>query len=206
MKSSWQVVDLFEDLVAKFAGAKYGVAVDCCTHAIYLSLKYWKVALDTKCPDYIEVPKMTYVSVPAMIKHAGFKIKFVDKTWTGRYKLEPSFVVDGACRWKKGMYIPGTLYCISFGSKKKLSTGKGGMILTDDLYAVNWLKKMRYAGRESQKYFDIKDIDLLGWHMYMLPETAARGVEEFYSMPDEVLDFGSNENRLDLSKFTAFKE
>ena len=205
MKSSWEVVELFEKLIADFAGAKYGVAVDCCSNALYLSMLYWKKAMDTKCPAYIEIPKHTYLSVPAMAIHAGLNVKFTDKQWSGNYKLEPSFVVDGACRWKRNMYIQDTMYCMSFGSKKKLSTGKGGMILTNCEHAMKWFKKMRYAGRETQKYMDIKDIDVVGWHMYMQPEVAARGVEEFYSMPEELPDFGSSENRLDLSKFTAFK-
>ena len=205
MKSSWEVVELFETVVADFSGAKYGVAVDCCTHAIFLSLKYYKEATYTKCPDYVEIPKMTYVAVPAAAINAGFKIKFTDEKWSGTYMFNPTNVVDGAGRWHKNMYQPGTIHCLSFGSKKKLSTGKGGMILTDDEHAVKWLKKMRYAGRETEKYFDITDIDVLGWHMHMTPEIAARGVEEFFSMPEAVADFGSSENRLDLSKFSAFK-
>lgn len=205
MKSNQEVIEKFEELVSGFAGAKYGVAVDCCSHAIYLSLRWWKHAMDTYCPDYVEVPKMTYVSVPAMAIHAGYKVKFTDKEWSGNYKLDPTMVVDGAGRWKKGMYIPGSLYCVSFHYKKKLSTGKGGMILTDDFEAVKWLRKARFAGRDVEGYFDIKDIDVLGWHMQMTPETAARGIEEFYSLDDEYPDFGSSENRLDLSKFSAFK-
>ena len=35
-----EVVTMFENKVAKFAGAKYGVAVDCCHMIIYL--KYFK--------------------------------------------------------------------------------------------------------------------------------------------------------------------
>ena len=36
------VIDAFEKKVAAFAGAKYGVAVDCCTHGVFLSLQYLK--------------------------------------------------------------------------------------------------------------------------------------------------------------------
>ena len=34
------VVDIFEEKVAKFAGSKYAVSVDCCSHGLFLSLKY----------------------------------------------------------------------------------------------------------------------------------------------------------------------
>ena len=37
-----EVVDIFEKKVAKFAGAKYGIAVDCCSHGLFLSLKWYK--------------------------------------------------------------------------------------------------------------------------------------------------------------------
>lgn len=204
MKSNRENIEYFESIVAEYAGSKYAVAVDCCSHAIYMSLRYLKDIEKIDVP-YIEIPKMTYVSVPAMVIHAGYNIRFTDDEWEGLYRLNPLSVVDGACRFTEGMYIPETFHCLSFGSKKILSTGKGGMILTDDSDAVNWLHKIRFAGRDIEKYFDIADIDVLGWHMYMLPETAARGIEEFYSLPKHNKDFGSSDDRLDLSKFTAFK-
>ena len=34
------VVEIFENKVAHFAGARYGVAVDCCSHGVFLCLKY----------------------------------------------------------------------------------------------------------------------------------------------------------------------
>ena len=40
LKDPWDLVDLFEKNVALYAGSKYGIAVDCCTNAIFLSLKY----------------------------------------------------------------------------------------------------------------------------------------------------------------------
>lgn len=40
----WQdprdVIDIFESKVAKFAGSKYAITVDCCSHATFLCLKY----------------------------------------------------------------------------------------------------------------------------------------------------------------------
>jgi len=42
-------VDEFEKAIAKFYGSTFAVAVDCCTHAIELSLRYNKVLAAT-CP------------------------------------------------------------------------------------------------------------------------------------------------------------
>ena len=36
----FHTVEKFEDRIAKFYGAKYGIATDCCTHAIELCLRY----------------------------------------------------------------------------------------------------------------------------------------------------------------------
>ena len=44
--------------------------------------------------------------------------------------------IDGATRFTKGMYIPGTFHCLSFHIRKVLAIAKGGMILTDDEVAA----------------------------------------------------------------------
>ena len=40
---SFEVVKEFEDRIAQYYGSSYAVAVDCCTHAIELCLRYKKV-------------------------------------------------------------------------------------------------------------------------------------------------------------------
>ena len=64
------VVDRFERKVAEFAGAKYGVAVDCCTNGLFLCLKYLNAS------GVVEIPKHTYQSVPMNIIHAGCTVDF----------------------------------------------------------------------------------------------------------------------------------
>ena len=41
LSDPWDIIDLFEKKVAKFSGSKYAVAVDCCTNAIFLCLKFY---------------------------------------------------------------------------------------------------------------------------------------------------------------------
>ena len=41
-KDPFDVVDMFEREVSKFAGCKYGIAVDNCTDGLFLALKYIK--------------------------------------------------------------------------------------------------------------------------------------------------------------------
>ena len=99
LKDPWDVVDLFEKKVATYAGSKYGVAVDNCTDALFLCLKY----LGAK--GEITLPKRTYVSVPCSVIHAGCQVKFEDIEWSGQYQLAPYPVYDAATRMRKGMYI-----------------------------------------------------------------------------------------------------
>ena len=113
MQHNHETIELFENIVAEFCGSKYAVAVDCCTNAIFLSLKYI-----SKSHDYVEIPRRTYISVPMMVIHNGLKIKFIDTEWKGMYKMNPTNVIDAAGRFKRDMYVSGSLQCISFGSKK----------------------------------------------------------------------------------------
>ena len=117
-KDPRDVITMFEDKVAKFAGAKYGVAVDCCSHGLFLSLKFYKDVLKMK-NEFVEIPSYTYCSVPMQIKHAGFNPKFKDIQWSGVYQLKPFDIWDGAVRWTKGMY-KGGFHIVSFQLKKRI--------------------------------------------------------------------------------------
>lgn len=196
----WDVVDAFEKMVAEYAGSKFAVSVDNCTDAVFLCLKY----LDAS--GTITVPSKTYVSVPQAILHAGCSLEFEDIEWTGTYHLKPYPVVDGATRFTKGMYIPGTYQCISFHIKKILNIGKGGMILTDDPEAARWFKVARYEGRHIEVPYDQDEIELVGWNMYMPPEQAARGIQIFKDLPEENPDCGGSWKYHDISTFKIFSK
>ena len=66
----FDVVDIFDTKIAKYAGSKYAVAVDNGTNALFLCLTY------LKSYDVITIPKNTYVSVPSTIIHTGHKVKY----------------------------------------------------------------------------------------------------------------------------------
>ena len=201
IQDPWDVVDAFEDKIAKFAGSKYAVSVDSCTNAMFLCLKY------LKAKGYIRLPKKTYLSVPGLVIHAGCKIIFEDKEWSGVYPLDPFPVVDSATRFTENMYVKGTFQCLSFHIRKILPIAKGGMILTDNKNAVEWFKLARYEGRNNRVPHDsIDDIDMLGWNFYMPPEQAARGIELFNNLPKVNKDSGGSWKYTDLSNFSAWKD
>lgn len=173
-----EVIDIFERKVAEFAGCKYAIAVDCCTHAIELSLRYLISIGELKKKKDIGIPAHTYISIPQMINRLGLSCVYHNDPWTGVYQLQGSRVYDGATRWTEMMFTGGNaLHCVSFQIKKTLCIGKGGMILTDDEAAYNWLKLARYDGRDmSIPYDQPGHVKMIGYHYYMEPESAARGL------------------------------
>ncbi len=198
--SAYDVVAKFEEEVAAYAGAKYAVAISSCTNAIFLCCKY----LDVK---WVHIPRYTYPGVACSIIHAGGKACFTDEHWAGVYRLRPYPIYDSALRFKKGMYIPASFYCLSFHGKKHLPIGRGGMILTDSLKAQVWLKRARYDGRGEKPLSEDKIITL-GWNMYMTPEQASRG-RLLLNLSDEVsfTDLPVYEQGyIDLSKVEVYYE
>ena len=194
----WDVVDAFEDKVARYAGSKYAVAVDNCTNAMFLCLKYLKYEGE------ITIPKKTYVSVPQTIIHAGCSVKFEDVEWTGAYQLKPTPIYDSATRFTKGMYIQDSYQCLSFHVKKILGIAKGGMILTNDKTAKDWFVRARYEGRNNRVPYDEDVLETIGWNMYMPPEQAARGISLFDQLPNENKDCGGSWRYHDISNYPCF--
>ena len=191
----YKVVRMFEEEVADYAGAPDAVAVDSGTNALFLCCTYLQVA-------DVTIPRHTYVSVPQAIHHAGGRVRFETLDWQGMYQLKPYPIFDAAKRFTAGMYIPGTLMCLSFHIRKHLKIGKGGMILTDDPKAADWCRRARYEGRGEERYRVDPDA-MVGWNMYMTPVDAARGLMLMQDMPAHNPDL--TEDYPDLSGHRAFQ-
>ena len=167
---NFNTVTEFENQVAEFFGAPYAIAVDACTHGVELALRYTNV-------DYIRVPKRTYLSIPFLADKLSIDLFWKDENWADYYYLTDR-VIDAAVLWKKDSYIPGTFMNLSFQYQKHLSLGRGGMVLTDDKEAAIQLKKMSYDGRVPNIPWRDQDIDCIGYHYYMTPETAQLGLNK----------------------------
>jgi len=181
------IVSEFEQTIAAWAGAKYGVAVESCSAALFLSCLWYGV-------KEVTIPARTYPSVPCSIIHAGGTVKFENITWEGVYQLKPYPIYDGALRFKPLMY-EGGLHCLSFHMKKHLPIGRGGMILTDDKEAYLWLKRMRFDGRREVP-LEEDTFDMLGYNMYMEAEQATRGLRLFSTIDqrgNKDLDFNKQD-------------
>ncbi len=172
---SFELVKEFENKIAKFFNAPYAIAVDCCTHGIELCLRHQKVS-------YINVPKRTYISIPFLAKKLDIQLNWKDENWQDYYYITPN-IIDAATLWKPNSYIPNTFMGISFQYKKHLALGRGGIILTDNKEAAIQLKKMSYDGRLPDIPWREQNINTIGYHYYMTPETAQLGLNK---LPDAI--------------------
>lgn len=175
---SFNKITEFENKVAKFFGSPYAVAVDCCTHGVELCLRYKNIRK-------IKVPKRTYISIPFLANKLNLDLEWKDEVWTNYYYLTDS-IIDAAVLWEKNSYIPNTFMSVSFQFRKHLALGRGGIILTDDKNAAMELKKMSYDGRHPDIPWREQNINTMGYHYYMTPETAELGLEKIDKAIDTI--------------------
>lgn len=195
---SWKVVHDFESLISDWFGAKFGVAVDSCTHGVELCLRL-------KGVQKISIPKRTYLSIPFLSHKLGLPLEWRDESWEDYYEISNSGVYDAAVLWKEKSYIPNSMMCLSFQFQKHLSLGRGGMILLDDEDSAKKLSKMVYDGRTPNVPWRDQNIDTIGYHYYMTPETAQLGIKKFQDAIHTEPRKWVLEDWPDLTKMEVFK-
>jgi len=197
----YRIVNRFEDVIAEWSGSRYAVAVESCCAALQLCCEYLQVGT-------ITIPRNTYPGVANAIIRAGGRLRFTD-VWDGGtiYKLWPADIVDGALRFRAGMFTGG-FHCLSFHDRKHLPIGRGGMILLDDAQVAAWLRRMRFDGRGECPLAD-DTITHVGMNAYMTPEQAARGLQLFEAIRDrnlpDLLVEDQGYARIDLERMPAYQ-
>jgi len=176
LKSGWlirgQNVKLLEEEFAAFMGAKYAIATNGCTMALYLVLK----RMNLKPTDEVIVPSLTWSATAAAVINAGATPVFADVR-KDNWCLDPRDVkrkitkktklvipVHFAARFAKGFEkfpVPvmfdsahrvekndfqGRVSCYSFYAVKNMTTVRGGMILTDDKDDAKWYMMAVHGG------------------------------------------------------------
>ena len=203
---SFEVVSKFEKEIAKFYGSSYAIATDSCTHGIEICIKYLRA-------NRIIVPRRTYISVPMLAHKMQIDLEWKDEKWENYYEIEckknmlpvEKKLYDAAVLWEENSYLKGTFMCLSFQFQKHLSLGRGGMILTDDLSAKIRLKKMSYDGRLPDIPWRNQNVDTIGYHYYMTPETAQLGLEKLEKAKITTPKKWAIKDWPDLTKMDVFK-
>jgi hypothetical protein len=167
---NFNTVSVFENKIAEFFGAPYAIAIDSCTHGIELALRLTGV-------KHISIPKRTYLSVPFLAEKLNIDRTWRDEQWVNYYYITDR-IIDAAVLWKPKSYIPNTFMGISFQYQKHLSLGRGGVLLCDNADEAEILKKMSYDGRLPAVPWREQNIDTVGYHYYMTPETAQLGLDK----------------------------
>jgi len=184
-------IEQFEKRLSEVTNAPYVVLCDSCTNAIFLTLKYLNI-------KQVTIPNHTYLSVPQAGYHANCKITFVDNAWEKYYYLTPN-IIDAAVGLEPNMYIDNTFMCLSFQQKKTLNIGRGGAILCDSYEDYQILKRMAWDGRDSSIPVDQDQNIILGYHMYMPPDDAAKGILILNQLKN--YKFGTYDDYPDVSKY-----
>ena len=191
-------VERFEKIVAEYYNAPYAVATDCCTHAIELCLRLSE-------PVYVKCPNHTYLSIPMTFSKLKIQWDFTDEKWQDYYTITNTNIIDAAVYWKQNGYIRNTLMCLSFQYKKHLNIGRGGMILLDKTEQYEQLLKMRYDGRTDDKPWAEQDVNTIGYHYYMTPETAQLGLQRLQEVVDVKPRRWTYKDYPDLRSMSVFK-
>lgn len=194
---NFNIVADFENQLAEFFNSPYAIAIDSCTHGVELCLRYTKA-------KSINVPKNTYLSIPFLAHKLGIELKWKDENWIDYYYITEN-IIDAAVLWKRNSYISNTFMNISFQYQKHLSLGRGGIILTDNKEAAIQLKKMSYDGRMPNIPWREQDIETIGYHYYMTPETAQLGIDKLPSAINTIPRQWTVNDWPDLTQMKIFK-
>jgi len=163
-----KIVDVFEQTIADYVGAKYAVSFNSATSAIFLTL----LGKNT----IINVPSMIPPVVLNAIITSGNKYNFSDDTnWVGDSYLLHDFgdykIVDSAQKLETNQFKkecePNDLMIFSFYPTKPVGSCDGGMIVSDDLEKINHLKEMTLNGMSFAKNNWERTIKFPGYKMYM---------------------------------------
>lgn len=227
-------VTQFEQMVADFAGAKYGVAAVNGTAALHISLLLSGVKQD----DYVILPNLTFVASANSIKYLGAEPLLIDadpELWQmdldlleeflenetdekngslfyikdGRRigAIMPVHILGNMCDMDRFLSIVkkyplpvvedstealGTTYkgvsagkfsplaCFSFNGNKIVSTGGGGVIVTDDEALAKHAKHLTTTAKASaDEYYH----DEVGYNYRLVNVLAAIGVAQMELLP-----------------------
>src|SRR5215471_15818501 len=179
LRASWPgtgpKVSQFEELVREYKGVKHAVAVNSCTAGLHLSC----LALELQPGDEVITTPLTFCGTVNAIIHAGGTPVLAD--------IDPETLnvnPEEICK-KINARTFGDCGVLSFYSTKNVTTGEGGMILTNDDSLAAWFKLMSQQGvttdawqRLSAGEYRHYDVAEIGFKYNMMDLQAAIGIHQ----------------------------
>ena len=190
----------FEEQFAKYIGVKYAIFTNSCTSALKMAYRYVREEYGI---DRVTIPRNTYSATYAAAFEMGLKYRFDHETKSGftvsvhyggikhyfpRSK-EFAIIEDSAHRIEKDDPLDSKIRCYSFYVTKNMTTGSGGMFVTND---EDIYKKARlwWSDGINKTTFDRQHG---GWNYSVLADAggydgndiaAAIGIEQLKKLPE----------------------
>jgi len=169
MRSGWlcagEQTRLFEEEFAKYVGVKYAIFTNSCTSALKLAYKYFKEVERVRTYKLLTPNTFcaTYSAAEEIGLESGNKGVRVATHYGGVQFLGQCDLEDSAHRIEPNDPLVGLIRCYSFYATKNMTTGSGGMLVTNDEFIYNKIRLYWKDGlttstydRMSGKGFDYK--------------------------------------------------
>jgi len=150
MKSGWLAAgpetEAFEKEFSEYVGVKYAIFTNSCTSALKMAYKYLKEETMTPMMTQVLYPKNTFCATYSAAEEIGITTRPYNKRTStkcgccfrvnvhyGSVKDEtPCLIEDSAHRMEPNDPLVGKIRCYSFYATKNMTTGSGGMFVTND--------------------------------------------------------------------------
>ncbi len=206
-------VELFEQRIADYCGTKHAIAVSSGTAGLFLCLKSIGIGPGDEVittpfsfiastnvivhagatPVFVDIDRSTYnLSVPSLIRtQLSNKIKailpvdtFGNPFDTNRVEGLP-IILDACESFGSKMSRPFDAAVYAFYPNKALTTGEGGVIVTDNQNITEYCQAMRNQGRKKGDQW--LDSSIIGWNFRMTDLQAAIGLVQLNHINEIVL-------------------
>lgn len=198
----YDAIEELERLVARYCGVRHAIAVSSGTAALHLAL----LAVGVQPGDVVNVPPLTFVAAAAAVRYCEAEPSF---TMPGADNGIAAISVhllgrpDGYTMFTQHAGVPiiedaaealgssihgkkcgslGAIGILSFNNNKIVTTGGGGMVLTDvDSYAETVRHLATTAKKPNNRFFEH---DAVGFNYRMPNLCAALGVGQMLRLPE----------------------
>lgn len=193
------IVSELEDSICEYVGARYGIALNSATNAIFLSLLNKNIN--------ISIPSIIPPVVLNAIKTSNNDYNFIDNIeWVGDSYILHTFkdykIVDSAQKIEPQQFInecnDNDLMIFSFYPTKPIGGCDGGMIVSNDKEKINYIREMCLNGMTfSSNNWERKN-KYIGYKMYMnsiQADIVHRNFKQYDSKRDRLLNIRNLYNK-----------